>query len=227
MADKKDNPLIYTPPTPPTHSVILLHGLGASGDDLLPLAPLLAGGVCRVVCPNAPMQGVTVNGGMVMPAWYDIIGTDLSDRQDRAGVTQSTTLIEQLIDSEVQKGFSYNRIFIAGFSQGAAMSLHVGLHYPHTLAGIIALSGYLLFADQPVPTHNQSIPIFQGHGRYDPVVLPQWARASHELLQGHGFSITYREYNAMHTIPPEAVDDLNEWLLPLLSTASSSTSNSY
>ncbi len=214
----EDQILEYNPKNHAKYSIILLHGLGASGNDLYPLARHIGNGLCRVVCPNAPIMPVTLNGGMQMPAWYDIIGSDLSDRQDEKGVAQSTQFIHEIINSEIEKGFAADHIFLAGFSQGAAMSLHIGLRYPQTVAGIIVLSGYLLFAQQALPMQNKSVPIFQAHGTLDPVVLPEWARTTHNILQENDFNITYCEYNIMHNISQDTIDSINQWILPLIST---------
>lgn len=210
-------PLEFNPTPSPDYSIILLHGLGANGNDLFPLAPVLANGRCRVICPHAPTLPVTLNGGMVMPAWYDIIGADLSDRQDTEGVEKSSEIIQALIQAEIDSGFTPDKIFLAGFSQGAAMALHIGLRYKKQLAGIIALSGYLLFSEQPLPRHNQLVPIFQAHGSFDPVVLPQWAKSTKNILQENNFMVEYHEYNMMHNISQDTINDINQWLLPIIS----------
>ena len=140
-----NNLLEHNPPDKAAACMILLHGLGASGDDLFPLANELGG--LRVVCPNAPIRAVTLNGGWKMRAWYDIRGLNLEDRQDVQGVKESQASIENLLAAEKARGFAANKIFLAGFSQGAAMAVYTGLRHVETLAGVIALSGYLLFGD--------------------------------------------------------------------------------
>lgn len=210
-----DAPLEYQPPGASSHYVvILLHGLGASGEDLFPLAPELADGRLKVICPHAPARAVTVNGGMVMPAWYDIVGVNLEDRQDAGGVAEATRIVESLIAQQKAAGFTSRQILLAGFSQGAAVALHAGLRHVEPLAGIVALSGYLLFAEQTDGWHtaNRATPIFQAHGTHDPVVLVQWARHSRDALRAHGYALSYHEYPAVHTIPPQAVADCNAWL---------------
>lgn len=205
--------LEHNPPQA-TASMILMHGLGASGDDLFPLAAMFGGDWLRVVCPNAAARPVTVNGGMSMRAWYDITGADLQDRQDTAGVADSTALIEELIAAEKSRGIAAQRIFLAGFSQGAAMALQVGLRHTEQLAGIVALSGYLLFAQETggYAAANRQTPIFQAHGMFDPVVLLKWAHASRDVLKQEGYSLTYKEYPTTHAIAPDEITDLARWL---------------
>lgn len=210
--------LEYHPPAPADYTMILMHGLGADANDLYPLAPTLAGGRLRVVCPDAPARAVTLNGGMRMRAWYDIVGVNLEDRQDSVGVGESREQIERLISAEKQRGFAADKIFLAGFSQGAAMALYAGLRHPQTLAGIVALSGYLLFAERAneLRAADQRAPIFQTHGRYDPVVLPHWARNSRDELLAQKRALTYAEYDAAHTISAEMITDLNQWLADII-----------
>ena len=206
-------PLEYAPDAP-CASMILLHGLGASGDDLFPLAEQLGGGNLRVICPHASVRRVTLNGGIPMRAWYDIVGVDLQDRQDSAGVAKSAAAIEALIEAEKGRGFSARQIFVAGFSQGAAMALHVGLRHSESLAGIIALSGYLLFAEDLPTVHAVGLqtPIFQANGQYDTVVLPQWGRLTRDALKQADCTLEYREYAMMHAIIPDEIQDINQWL---------------
>ena len=216
-------PLNYQPQNADA-CMILMHGLGASGEDLHPLAPTLANGRLRVVSPHAPIRSVTINNGWKMRAWYDIVGVDLESRQDADGVRASTAIVEQLIAAEKARGFAANQIFLAGFSQGAAMALHVGLRHAEALAGIVALSGYLLFADNiadDVNDANRQTPIFQAHGSFDAVVLPQWARASRDRLKGNGYALTYREYPMAHAIMPDELNDLTQWLNDILAVAGS------
>lgn len=207
-------PLQHNPAGGARASIILLHGLGADGNDLFPLAGELGNGKMRVVCPHAPARPVTINGGMNMRAWYDIIGVNLTDRQDRAGVAASAELIEHWLTEEKAAGVAADKIFLAGFSQGAAMALHVGLRHRETLAGIIALSGYLLFADSLAQEGgNRDIPIFQAHGGLDNVVLPQWAQQTRDILLENSYALTYREYPDLpHGISPQEITDINQWL---------------
>ena len=207
-------PLEYNPPGRAAACMILLHGLGADGGDLFPLAQQLGSGKLRVVCPHAPVRPVTLNGGWKMRAWYDIIGVNLTDRQDRAGAEASAAIIEELLAAEKAGGFGADRLLLAGFSQGAAMALHVCLRHSEALAGAIALSGYLLFADElPRLKKNPGMPIFQAHPGLDGVVLPQWGRMSRDLLLKHGCALEYHEYDTLpHAISPEEITDINRWL---------------
>lgn len=206
--------LEYNPPGKAAGCMILLHGLGADGGDLFPLAEQLGGGALRVVCPHAPVRAVTLNNGWRMRAWYDIVGTDLSDRQDRPGADASAEQIEQLLAAEKANGFDAAQLFLAGFSQGAAMALHVGVRHSEALAGIVALSGYLLFAEALAQEgKNHTTPIFQAHGGMDMVVLPQWGRMTHSVLAENGYAVEYREYPMLpHAIAPNEIEDLNRWL---------------
>ncbi len=213
-----DAPLNYHPENP-AGVLVLLHGLGAAGDDLYPLAKYLCGGQLRVVCPHAPVRPVTVNGGIPMRAWYDIAGANLEDRQDAAGIKESAAQINALLAAESARGFAANKIFLGGFSQGAAMALYAGLRYAETLAGVIALSGYLLLEETLTAESaaaNMRTPIFQAHGEYDPIVLPQWARHCRNILQTQNRPLTYKEYPTPHTIPPQTTTDLSEWIEKIL-----------
>jgi len=207
--------LEYKPPncTDKTPVMLMLHGLGASGADLYPLAPELLGGGLRMLFPDAPNRAVTVNGGIQMPAWYDIAGVNLEDRQDADGILESTKRINNILD-DLRKGGA-EKIYLAGFSQGAAMSIHAGLRYPHSLAGIIALSGYMLRGEtlkDEASDANKQTPIFQAHGLYDPVVLLQWARQCSDTLTAEGWPVSFHEYPSAHAIPAATVEDLNRWL---------------
>lgn len=210
-----EHALEYNPPQSPRGCILLMHGLGADGGDLFPLAEALGGGEFRVVCPHAPMRRVTINNFYKMRAWYDITGADLNDRQDRAGAEEAAGIITGLMAAEIAAGFNAEQIYLAGFSQGAAMALHVGLRYPQPLAGIIALSGYLLFAEtlaEEANAANRSTPIFQGHGTLDPVVLLKWAHLTRDELTKQGYPLDYREYNIPHAIAPAEINDINSWL---------------
>jgi len=206
----------------PTCSVIWLHGLGADGNDFVPIIPELhlpANPAIRFVFPSAPSMPVTVNGGYVMPAWYDIIGRNLMDQEDADGIKRSAASIIELIEREVERGIDYRHIALAGFSQGCAMALYIGLRLPHQLAGIIALSGYLPLASSfNLEKHfaNQSMPIFMAHGTYDPVVALDRAQASHSLLEKLGYQIDWNEYPMEHSVNPEELNDISHFLQEVL-----------
>ena len=206
----------------PTCSVIWLHGLGADGNDFVPIIPELhlpANPAIRFVFPSAPSMPVTVNGGYVMPAWYDIIGRNLMDQEDAEGIKRSAASIIELIEREVQRGIDYRHIALAGFSQGCAMALYIGLRLPHQLAGIIALSGYLPLAlslNLEKHSANQSTPIFMAHGTYDPVVTLDRAQASHSLLANLGYQVDWNEYPMEHSVNHEELKDISRFLQEVL-----------
>ena len=214
---------IETAPNP-SAAVIWLHGLGADGNDFVPIISQLNLSECpaiRFVFPSAPSMPVTVNGGYVMPAWYDIIGRSLMDQEDAAGIQKSAASIVQLIEREASRGIAYDNIVLAGFSQGCAMVLQTGLRFPHQLAAIIALSGYLpLAASLPIEKHlaNQNTPIFMAHGEYDPVVALDRAEASHALLENMGYSVEWNEYPMEHSVNREELVDISRFLQQVLSS---------
>jgi phospholipase/carboxylesterase len=206
----------------PTCSVIWLHGLGADGNDFVPIIPELrlpSNPAIRFIFPSAPSMPVTVNGGYVMPAWYDIVGRNLMDQEDADGIRQSAASIIELIEHEVQRGIDYRHIVLAGFSQGCAMALYIGLRLPHQLAGIIALSGYLPLAlSLNIEKHiaNQSTPIFMAHGTYDPVVVLDRAQASLTLLEKLGYPVDWNEYPMEHSVNHEELADISRFLQEVL-----------
>ena len=206
----------------PSAAVIWLHGLGADGNDFAPIIPELRLEGCpgiRFIFPSAPSMPVTVNGGYVMPAWYDIVGRNLTDQEDSAGIYRSANSIIELIEREASRGISYNKIILAGFSQGCAMVLHIGLRFPHRLAAIIALSGYLPIApslNTEKNSANQNTPIFMAHGIYDPVVIPERAEASYALLEEMGYQVQWNEYPMEHSVNHEELMDISRFLQSVL-----------
>jgi phospholipase/carboxylesterase len=209
----------------PTAAVIWLHGLGADGRDFAAIVPELDLGACppiRFVFPHAPSLPVTLNGGYVMPAWYDIYGPDLLQRQDAAGIAKSAHAIAALIEHEITRGIPAERIVLAGFSQGCAMALHTGLRYPQRLAGIMALSGYLPLADtlaaERAPA-NQTTPIFMAHGSQDTVVVPARGEASRDLLQQLGHTVQWHSYPMPHSVHPREIADISVFLTTVLGAA--------
>ena len=206
----------------PSAAVIWLHGLGADGNDFVPIIPELRLEGCpgiRFVFPSAPSMPVTVNGGYVMPAWYDIVGRNLMDQEDAAGIHRSATSIVELIEREASRGIAYDNIVLAGFSQGCAMALHIGLRFPHKLAGIIALSGYLPLAmslNTEKHSANQNTPIFMGHGMYDAVVVPERAEASYTALEKMGYQVNWNEYPMEHSVNREELMDISRFLQRIL-----------
>lgn len=207
----------------PTASIIILHGLGADGSDFIPVCrelDLRAQGPIRYVLPSAPVMPVSINGGYEMRAWYDILPTnDLARREDEAGLRRSHQAINALIDREVQRGITPGRIVLMGFSQGCAMALMTGLRYPHKLAGIVALSGYLPLpgtAEGERHAANQRTPIFMAHGSDDDVVLMSRGQAAQARLAELGYTVEWHAYPMAHSLCLEEVQDINDWLAKVL-----------
>jgi phospholipase/carboxylesterase len=210
----------------PTAAVIWMHGLGASGEDFASLAPELNLADCpaiRFIFPHAPEIAVTINNGYVMPAWYDVFGTEFGTgtvrHEDAEGIEKSRGNIEALIAREVTRGIKPERIVIAGFSQGCAMALHTGLRHHAKLAGIIALSGYLPLVDKLANERsaaNQNTPIFMAHGTQDPVVVLSRAESSHTKLNELGYSVEWHTYPMPHSVHPSEVADISAFLKRVL-----------
>lgn len=202
----------------PQASVIILHGLGASGDDFVPVCEqmdLRSAGDVRYVLPHAPMRPVTLNNGFVMPAWYDILALGGPAREDEAGLRASQALIQALIAREVARGVAASRIVLMGFSQGCAMALLTGLRHRDTLAGIVGLSGYLPLADQTAAERsaaNQDTPIFLAHGRFDPMIALPRATASRDALIALGYAVQWHDYPMEHSVCPPEIEDLQQFL---------------
>lgn len=201
------------PVNPAKKAIILLHGLGADAGDLSELATHLqtASADCRFIFPNAPLIPVTINGGMLMPAWFDILGFSENSKQDKEGIAEAKMHIDRLIDEQNAQGIPHDQIFIGGFSQGGALALYAGLHTPARLGGIIALSTYLPIADSLSPLH-QSLPVFLAHGTHDPVLPLAWAKIAKAQLEGYGCEVCWKEYPFEHTINYDEVNDLKNWL---------------
>jgi phospholipase/carboxylesterase len=206
----------------PTASIIILHGLGADANDFVPVAQQLdlrAVGDVRYVFPNAPTRPVTINGGMRMRAWYDILGTDLVRREDETGLRESVVEVQALIDREIALGIPASRIVLAGFSQGCAMTLLAGLRAPQRLAGLAGMSGYLPLAATTADERSQAngdVPVFLGHGRFDPVVAMARGVAARDLLIELGHPVEWHDYPMQHSVSPEEIGHLHAWLLKAL-----------
>ena len=220
-------PCIETETAPdPRASVIWLHGLGADGNDFVPIVPELRvpGSLpVRFIFPHAPVRPVTINNGFRMRAWYDISAADLNNRADIAGVQQSARQVAALMDREKQRGILPTRIVLAGFSQGGAIALYAGLRYPERLAGIIALSTYLVAADglaAEASEANRGTPIFMGHGMADPVVRFEWGEASRQALVAAGHSVEWHTYRMEHSVCIEEINAVSAWLQRVLASAS-------
>lgn len=212
---------IQTAPNPQA-TIMLMHGLGADGNDFVSIVgelDLNAVGPVRFVFPNAPVIPVTINGGYQMPAWYDISNADLTKREDEGGLRASQTALEVLLAREKARGIAASRIVVAGFSQGCAMALMTGLRHSEKLAGIVALSGYLPLADTTAAERhaaNAQTPIFMGHGQQDSVVPMARASASRDTLAGLGYSVNWHEYPMAHSVCMKEIADLSLWLNKVL-----------
>jgi phospholipase/carboxylesterase len=206
----------------PEVSIIWMHGLGADGNDFVPLVEELdlAGlpGI-RFIFPHANTMPVTINGGYVMRAWYDIIHTDLGRQEDEKGLRESQILVEALIAREKARGIAANRIILAGFSQGCAMTLQTGLRHPETLAGLLCLSGYVPLADKVATERSAAslkTPIFMVHGQMDPVIPIGRATASRDLLNKLGYQVEWHDYMMQHSLCQEEVVHISHWLKQVL-----------
>jgi phospholipase/carboxylesterase len=211
--------------TKPDSSVILLHGLGADGHDFEPIVPELELGdaAVRFVFPHAPVRPVTVNGGMAMRAWYDIVSLDRRGPQDEQGIGDSSERLRALIEREHGRGIDYARIVVAGFSQGGAIALHTALRFPQRLAGIVGLSTWLPLADafvSEVRTRRSDppsgLPVFMAHGSADQVIPIEFGRRSAQAIEEAGFSVAWHEYPMAHAVCPAEIADLRNWLLGVI-----------
>ena len=210
----------------PAASVIWLHGLGADGHDFEPIVAQLrqatAGRPIRFVFPHAPVRPVTVNGGMAMRAWYDIAGFDIARDQDTEGIAASVAQVDRLIDREIERGVAPARIVLAGFSQGGAVALRCGLARPEPLAGIVALSCYLLEADALDRWSTEAgrrAPVFMGHGSADPVVPMALGRHAAETLAAAGIDVQWQAWVMQHGVHPDEITAIDRWLDARLGSA--------
>ena len=212
---------VETAPSPRA-AVIWMHGLGADGYDFVDVPPALRlpeSLAVRFVFPHAPMQPVTINGGMVMRAWYDIRPDAGARREDEPGLRQSQRQVEALIAREKARGVPAARIVLAGFSQGGAMALQTGLRHPERLAGIMALSCYLPLADRvaaEASAANRDVPIFLAHGTHDPLIPLTRARRALESLTGLGYAVEWHEYPMPHSVCDAEIRDIGAWLARIL-----------
>ena len=206
----------------PTGAVIWLHGLGADGHDFEPIVPeLVRAGerALRFVFPHAPIRPVTLNGGFAMRAWYDIVSLERRGPEDEAGIRASQATVEALIRRENARGIATSRIVLAGFSQGGSVALFAGTRYAEKLAGIMGLSCYLLLAGQLAAERssaNQATPIFLAHGLEDPIVAPLLGEQARTALAAAGYSVEWHSYPMPHSVCPQEVADIAQWLRRLL-----------
>ena len=205
----------------PAAAVIWLHGLGADGHDFEPIVPELrlpASKAVRFVFPNAPHRPVTINGGMRMPAWYDILQMG-GGAEDEAGIRESQRQVEELIARQNEQGIPAGKIALAGFSQGGAIVLHTGLRYRERLAGVMALSTYLPLREKlekEKQAANAGVPIYMAHGSFDPMIGIDRAQRSREILEAQGYQVEWHEYPMPHSVCPEEIGDIAKFLLRIL-----------
>ena len=205
----------------PTATVIWMHGLGADGHDFEPIVPELelpASLPVRFIFPHAPVRKVTLNMGMAMRAWYDILELG-GAREDGEGLRMSQDSLEALIAAEEARGIAANRIVLAGFSQGGAVAFQTGLRHPQRLAGLMALSTYLPLAGTvEAESHeaNRDVPIFMAHGTEDPMISIGRALQSRKMLEALGYAIEWHEYPMPHSVCPQEIADISDWLRRVL-----------
>ena len=204
----------------PSFSVIWLHGLGADGNDFAPIVPHLklpARPAVRFTFPHAPQIPVTVNGGMVMPAWYDIAEMHIDRRIDTDGLLASVGLISAFVERELERGIDERKIVIAGFSQGGAVAYHVALNRKRPLGGLLAMSSYCASCDL-IQSHTAQVklPIEIHHGLYDQVVPERLGREARDFLEEHGYAPTYRTYAMEHNVCAEQIGDIGSWFRAIM-----------
>ncbi len=208
------------PKSPATASVIWLHGLGADGHDFEPIVPELKLPpelAVRFIFPHAPSIPVTINGGMSMPAWFDIRGMDLDKAVDEADILKSVAATRALIEREVERGVPAERIVLAGFSQGGAAVLHAALSYPEKLAGLMVLSSFFAAKNATTPhPANRDIPIHVFHGTQDPMAPEVLGQQTVASLKQLGYSPVYKTYPMQHAVCPEEIADISIWLQQVL-----------
>ena len=212
-----DAPIVIEPEQTATAAVVWMHGLGADGHDFEPVVPYLGkvNKYTRFIFPHAPIQPVTINGGVAMRSWYDIVSMDIDRKVDEAGVRQSEATAVKLLNAQVSSGIPMERLVLAGFSQGGAIALHTGTRLANKLAGIMALSTYVVMphatADEKHPA-NADTEILMCHGAYDPVVPLSLAERGRDHLKEHGFKVRWHTYPMEHNVSPEELDDIGAWL---------------
>ena len=206
----------------PQHSIIWLHGLGADGEDFVSIAEEMNLPVAvRYLFPHAPKQPVTLNGGVIMRAWYDIMASNMVAQQDAKGIRASQAAIEALIAQEKQRGIVPDHIFLAGFSQGGAIALHTGLRHESRLGGILALSTYLPLAEtlsSEASAAALNTPIFMAHGHSDSIVPYERGKVSADEIIKRGYQVDWHEYGMPHSVCAEEVRDIQTWLTRKLNT---------
>jgi len=202
----------------PDAAIIWLHGLGADGNDFVPIVDQLqlpSHYAIRFIFPNAPLRPITINQGYQMPGWYDISSLSIVDQEDEAGIKESSEILRQLCESQEADGIESSRIILAGFSQGGAIALHCGCRYPRPLAGIMALSTYMPLPDQLADEISEAVTettLFMAHGRQDDVVAYDHGKQSMALLESYNIEILWHEYDMGHAVCIEEIQHIRQWL---------------
>ena len=206
------------PDSEPNASGIWLHGLGADGHDFEPIVPelgLASGHGIRFLFPHAPIRPITINGGMEMRGWYDIGEQGLQQSVDEYGIRESAAAVTALLDREIETGIDAKRIVLAGFSQGGVVALHLGVRYERRLAGILALSTYLPLAETLNAEANEvqeNLPIFIGHGSYDPLIGEALGNRCAQILETAGYYVEYHTYPMGHAVSADEIRDISAWI---------------
>ncbi|NKF21053.1 alpha/beta hydrolase [Solimonas marina] len=217
-AERTDSEIILEPDVPARAAVVWLHGLGADGNDFIPIVPELDlprdAGV-RFVFPHAPVRPVTLNAGMPMRAWYDLYDLDKDGPEDETGIRTSAARIRGYLEAQLAAGIAAERLVLAGFSQGGAMTLHTGLRLPQAIGGLIALSAYLPLHqsfDAEASDAARKIPLLIAHGRHDPIVPCTWGEAAAEGLGERGYDVRWHRYAMAHEVCEEEIADIGKFL---------------
>ncbi len=209
----------------PKHTIIWLHGLGATANDFPPIVPELgldAGRAIRFIFPQAPDRPITINGGMRMPGWYDIKGMSIEDKQDAIGMAESRTMLDSIIQTQIDSGVPSENIIVAGFSQGGAVAYFTAVRSQVQLAGVLALSTYLPFSENTQEEQtgkNIRTPIFASHGTFDPVVPISLGKSSADSLSGLGYDVRWKTYPMEHNVVMEQIKDIGAWINKVYSTS--------
>ena len=203
-------------------AIIWLHGLGADGNDFVPIVEQLqlpSHYAIRFIFPHAPVRPISINQGYPMPGWYDISSLSIVEKEDKAGIKESSAILKHLCEEQEANGIDSSRIVIAGFSQGGAIALHCGCRYPKPLAGIMALSTYLALPEtlsDEISDCAGEIPVFMAHGRQDDVVAYEYGKQGMEHLEAHDIKIHWYEYDMGHSVCLEEIRHIRQWLNEIL-----------
>ncbi len=216
-----DSIIIETQPHPDA-AIIWLHGLGADGNDFVPIVEQLqlpSHFAVRFIFPHAPVRPITINQGYQMPGWYDISSLSIVEEEDAAGIRESSAILSELCQEQEASGIASSRIIVAGFSQGGAIALHCGCRYPKTLGGIMALSTYLALPEtleEEISDQICEVPVFMAHGRQDDVVGYEYGKQSLELLEANNIEVQWNEYDMGHAVCTEEIQHIRQWLMQQL-----------